>query len=52
MTTLNPDSGRQDLDTLNLIAAYRTDQPKEVNFGVYCTVRQEGTIAVGDEVIP
>jgi uncharacterized protein YcbX len=51
MTTLNPDSGRQDVDTLKLIAAYRTDQPKEVNFGVYCTVRQEGTIAVGDEVI-
>ncbi len=54
MTTLNPDSGEHDHDTLKMIAAYRTDQPKEVNFGVYGTVTQPGEIAVGDaiEVLP
>jgi hypothetical protein len=35
-----------------MIADYRTDQPKEVNFGVYGTVAQPGEIAVGDEVVP
>lgn len=50
MTTLNPDTGAKDQDTLTLIAAYRTDQPKEVNFGVYATVAEEGDIAVGDEI--
>lgn len=52
MTTQNPDSGATDLNTLNLIASYRTDQPKEVNFGVYAGVIEAGEIAVGDEVAP
>ena len=52
MTTLNPGTGLHDLNTLRMIAAYRTDQPKEVNFGVYATVEQEGDIAVGDPVEP
>ena len=52
MTTHSPDTGEHDLDTLKIIAAYRTDQPKEVNFGVYCTIIEPGEAAVGDEVIP
>src|SRR3990172_5899434 len=44
MTTLNPGTGLHDLNTLRMIAAYRTDQPKEVNFGVYATVEQEENI--------
>lgn len=52
MTTQNPDSGERDLDTLKLIPSYRTDQPKEVNFGVYAGVVETGEIAVGDEVTP
>ncbi len=40
------------MNTLKIIASYRTDQPKEVNFGVYCTVVQPGEAAVGDEVAP
>ena len=52
MTTQNPDSGESDLNTLELIASYRTDQPKEVNFGVYAGVIEAGEIAVGDDVTP
>jgi uncharacterized protein YcbX len=52
MTQHGPDTGEQDLDTLKLIASYRTDRPKEVEFGVYCTVVEEGAVAVGDEVTP
>lgn len=48
MTTLSPDTGEHDFNTLRMITAYRTDQPKEVNFGVYGTVAEEGDIAVGD----
>ena len=40
------------MDTLKIIASYRTDQPKEVNFGVYCTVAEPGEAAAGDEVVP
>jgi uncharacterized protein YcbX len=50
ITTRDPDTGEHDVDTLKIIASYRTDQPKEVNFGVYCTVVTPGTIRIGDEV--
>ena len=50
MTTLSPDTGEHDFNTLKMITAYRSDQPKEVNFGVYGTVEHEGEIAVGDEI--
>ena len=52
VTTRSPATGQSDLDTLKIIASYRTDQPKEVNFGVYCTVAEAGEAAVGDEVAP
>lgn len=52
MTTHDPDTGARDMETLRMIGAARPDQPKEVNFGVYCGVITEGTIAVGDEVSP
>jgi len=51
VTTHDPDTGAHDIDTLKLIPSYRTDQPKEVNFGVYATVIQPGDAAVGDEVV-
>jgi uncharacterized protein YcbX len=50
MTTLHPDTGLHDHDTLKMITRYRTDQPKEVNFGVYGTVSVEGEIAIGDDI--
>jgi uncharacterized protein YcbX len=40
------------MNTLKIIASYRTDQPGEINFGVYCTVAQPGDASVGDEVAP
>lgn len=51
ITTHSPDGGETDLNTLKIIAGYRTDQPKEVNFGVYGTVEREGDVAVGDEIV-
>ena len=50
VTTVNPDTGEIDMNTLKIIASYRTDQPKQVNFGVYCTVAEPGEVSVGDEV--
>ncbi len=52
VTTLDPDTGQHDMDTLKVIPSYRTDQPKQVNFGVYCTVTEPGEVAIGDEVVP
>ncbi len=52
VTTHSPDTGETDMNTLKIIASYRTDQPKEVNFGVYCTVAEPGEAAVGDELHP
>lgn len=52
MTTHDPDTGARDFNTLRLIAAYRTDQPKDVNFGVYGVVVTPGRIAVNDDVVP
>ena len=51
VTTHSPETGEINMNTLKIIASYRTDQPKEVNFGVYCTVAEPGTAAVGDEVV-
>ena len=50
VTTLSPDTGETDMNTLKIIASYRTDQPKQVNFGVYCTVAEPGEVSVGDQV--
>ena len=48
--THDPDTGETDMNTLKIIASYRTDQPKQVNFGVYCTVAEPGAVSIGDEV--
>jgi uncharacterized protein YcbX len=52
ITTHSPETGEADLNTLKIITLYRSDQPNEVNFGVYCTVAEPGEAAVGDEVAP
>jgi len=54
VTTRSPDTGEHDLNTLKIIATYRTGEDKAngVHFGVYCTVVEPGEIAVGDEVAP
>jgi uncharacterized protein len=52
MTTRNPDTGRRDLDTLRLIAAYRPPANGDICFGVYAEVEQPGIVAVRDTVEP
>ena len=52
VTTLDPDRGIRDLDTLGTIAAYRGDVPtgEPLPFGVWCEVLEPGRVAVGDAV--
>jgi uncharacterized protein YcbX len=52
VTTLDPDRGVRDLDTLGTIAAYRTDVPtrEPLPFGVWCEVVAAGHVVVGDPV--
>jgi hypothetical protein len=52
MTTRNPQSGERDMDTLRMIAGYRSQQDGDICFGVYADVVQPGTVAVGDTVEP
>ena len=54
VTTLDPDTGVRDLDTLGAIAAYRADvETREpLPFGVWCQVVEPGPVAVGDAVDP
>jgi uncharacterized protein YcbX len=54
VTTLDPDRGVRDLDTLGTIAAYRGDvETREpLPFGVWCEVLAPGRVAVGDPVEP
>ena len=52
VTTLDPETGIRDLDTLGTIAAYRADVPtrEPLPFGVWCEVVAPGPVAVGDPV--
>jgi uncharacterized protein YcbX len=52
VTTLDPDRGIRDLDTLGTIAAYRGEVPtrEPLPFGVWCEVVGPGPVAVGDTV--
>jgi uncharacterized protein len=54
VTTLNPDRGVPDLDTLGAIASYRGHIPtgEPLPFGVWCEVVEPGPVAVGDPVAP
>ena len=51
-TTLDPDRGVRDLDTLGAIASYRADVPtrEPLPFGVWCEVVEPGPVAVDDPV--
>ena len=52
VTTLDPDTGERDLQTLDAIAEYRADveTTEPLPFGVWCEVVQAGRVAVGDDV--
>jgi uncharacterized protein YcbX len=51
-TTLDPDTGTRDLDTLGALASYRGDVPtrEPLPFGVWGDVVEPGPVAVGDPV--
>ena len=52
VTTCDPDTGLRDLDTLGVIADYRSDvlTREPLPFGVWCEVVEPGRVAVGDAV--
>jgi uncharacterized protein len=52
ITTKDPDTGAKDFDTLREIKRYRGVGDGGVNFGVYATVEEPGTVSVGDELEP
>ena len=53
VTTLDPSTGLKDFDTLKQIVAYRgVSGGSDIDFGVYATVLEPGTIRVGDDVEP
>ena len=54
VTTLDPESGIRDLETLDVIADYRADveTTEPLPFGVWCEVVEPGRVAVGDAVGP
>jgi uncharacterized protein len=54
VTTLDPDTGERDLQTLDVIDEYRADveTTEPLPFGVWCEVVEPGRVAVGDPVEP
>jgi uncharacterized protein len=51
LTTMDPDSGRPDFPTLEVLAGYRR-RGTELPLGVYGDVERPGTVRVGDAVGP
>jgi uncharacterized protein YcbX len=52
LTTLDPDTGERDADTLRWLAGYRRHEDGEVYCGIYADVEEPGHVRVGDEVEP
>jgi uncharacterized protein YcbX len=52
LTTLDPDTGERDADTLRWLAGYRRHEDGEVYCGIYADVEAAGRVRVGDEVEP
>jgi uncharacterized protein YcbX len=52
LTTLDPDTGERDADTLRWLAGYRRHEDGEVYCGIYADVAAPGRVRVGDEVEP
>ncbi len=52
VTTVDPVSGRSDLDTLGALARYRGEKvtSEPLAFGVWARVERPGTVALGDDV--
>lgn len=52
ITTLDPDRGVKDFDTLKALARHRGPRGKDVLFGVWANVAEPGRVRVGDPVEP
>jgi len=52
VTTLDPDTGTRDLETLDVLARYRRDVPSSepLSFGVWARIERAGRVALGDEI--
>ena len=50
ITTLDPNTGERDFDTLRLILSYRPSK-RAAYLGVYGIVEASGSVAVGDEIV-
>jgi uncharacterized protein YcbX len=53
ITSRDPDTGRIDLPTLDILGTYRRGLPctEPLPFGIYGEVLREGTIAIGDRIV-
>ncbi len=53
VTTLDPDTGIRDLDTLDVLARYRGEvqSSEKLSFGVWARVERAGRVALGDEIV-
>jgi uncharacterized protein YcbX len=54
ITSRDPESGRIDLPTLDILRTYRRDldATEPLPFGIYGSVLEPGTVRVGDAVLP
>ena len=52
VTTMDPDTGTVDLDTLEVLVRYRADvvSSERLSFGVWARVERAGRVALGDEI--
>ena len=50
ITTKDPETGLRDFDSLREIKRYRSAPDGKINFGVYASVVEPGTVSVGDEL--
>lgn len=53
VTTLDPDTGTRDLETLDVLARYRGDVPstEKLSFGVWARIERAGRVALGDDIV-
>ena len=53
VTTMDPDTGVRDLDTLDVLARYRgaVRSSEELSFGVWARIERAGRVALGDDVV-
>jgi len=52
VTTMDPNTGESDLDTLEVLARYRPEVPSSeaLSFGVWARVERAGRVALGDDI--